>query len=140
MSQNSPFDPFDPTGMLKSMRDSSMDTWSKMMIELVNSDAYSQATGTMLDAWLSTSKPFRKLLEAVMTQVLTNFNMPTRSDVISLAERLVNIEMRLDDLDARLDETQRAMRPLALPSPSSGGEVMVRGAAEPKPSLTENQS
>ena len=109
MSQNNEtFNPFDPTGMFKSMRDANMDAWSKMMIQLVNTDAYAKATGAMLDAWLTTSAPFRKALETAMTQVLTNLNMPTRADVISLAERLTNIEMRLDDLEAKLDESLRA--------------------------------
>jgi hypothetical protein len=102
-----PFNPFDPTGMWKTMRDSNMDAWSKMMIQLVNTEAYAQATAAMLDAWLSSSAPFRKALEMATTQALINLNMPTRGDVISLAERLTNIELRLDDLEARLDESQR---------------------------------
>lgn len=117
MSQkNDQFNPFDPTGMLKNMRDSSMDTWSKMMVQLVNTEAYSQATGAMLDTWLATSMPFRKALESTMTQVLTNLNMPTRSDVVNLAERLTNIELRLDDLDAKFDDLQRAARKPAAPA------------------------
>ena len=104
------FNPFDPTGMFRHMRDTSMDSWSKMMIQLVNTDAYAQATGAILDAWLSTSAPFRKLLETTMTQVLTNLNLPTRADVTGVAERLTNIEMRLDDLEAKLGENQRATR------------------------------
>jgi len=105
MSQtNDTFNPFDPTGMFKGMRDASMDNWSKTMIQFVNSDAYAQATGTMLDAWLSSSSVFRKLIEASVTQVLTSLNMPTRADITSLAERLTNIEKRLDDLDAKLEK------------------------------------
>jgi hypothetical protein len=108
MSQtNDHFNPFDPTGMLKTMRDTNMEAWAKMMIELVNTEAYAQATAVMLDTWLSTSIPFRQAIEAAATQVLVNLNMPTRADVISLAERLTNIEMRLDDLEAKLDEVQR---------------------------------
>jgi len=50
MSQtNGTFDPFDPTGMFKSMRDAGMDTWSKSMIQLVNTEAYAQASAVMLD-------------------------------------------------------------------------------------------
>src|SRR4051812_22386913 len=104
MSQsNGSFDPFDPTGMLKSMRDMSTDAWSKMMIQFVNTDAYAQATGASLNAWLSTSAPFRKALDTALTQALANACMPSRADVIGLAERLTNIEMRLDDLEAKLD-------------------------------------
>jgi BMFP domain-containing protein YqiC len=120
------FNPFDPTGMLKTMRDSSMDAWSKMMIQMVNTEAYAQATATMLDAWLSTSAPFRKAIETAMTQVLTNLNMPTRGDVISLADRLTNIEMRLDDLEAKLEEMQHAANGAAARRPR-------------KPSTPENQ-
>jgi hypothetical protein len=109
MSQNSEtFNPFDPTAMFKEMRDASMDAWAKVMIEVVNSEAYAEATGATLDAWLSSSGPFRKVLENSMTQVLTNLNLPTRDDVTRLAERLTNIEMRLDDLDAKLDQTLRS--------------------------------
>jgi hypothetical protein len=115
-NKNDSFNPLDPTGMFKNMRDSSMDAWSKMMVQLVNTEAYSQATGAMLDTWLTTSAPFRKALESTMTQVLTNLNMPTRGDITSLAERLTNIEMRLDDMEARMEETQRAAKkPAAKP-------------------------
>jgi hypothetical protein len=106
--QTNDFNLFDPTGMLKNMRDTSMDAWSKMMIQFVNTEAYSQATASMLDAWLSTSAPFHKSLESAMAHALSNVNMPSREDIISLAERLTNIEMRLDDLEAKLEETQHA--------------------------------
>ena len=46
------FNPFDPTGMFKVVRDTYMESWSKMMIQLVNTEAYAQSTGAMLDAWL----------------------------------------------------------------------------------------
>jgi polyhydroxyalkanoic acid synthase PhaR subunit len=106
---------FDPFGAWKNMRDLGMDAWSKMMIQLVNSEAYAKATSAMLDTWLTTSAPFRKAIESTMTQVLTQLNMPTRTDVTGLAERLTHIEMRLDDLEAKLDE-----RPRSEPKATSG--------------------
>jgi polyhydroxyalkanoic acid synthase PhaR subunit len=99
---------FDPFAAWKNMRDTGMDSWSKMMIQLVNNDAYAQASGAMLDAWLTSSAPFRKTIESAMTQVLMQLNMPTRTDITSLAERLTHIEMRLDDLQAKLDERPRS--------------------------------
>jgi len=114
-SNNDTFNPFDPTGMFKEMRDSSMDAWAKMMVDIVNTDAYSEATGGMLDAWLTSSGPFRKVIENSMTQAITNLNLPTRDDVTRLAERMTSIEMRLDDIEAKLDES------LAKTRKSSGG-------------------
>ncbi len=116
------FNPFDPAGVFKTMRDANMEAWSKMMIQLVNTEAYAQATGAMLDSWLTASAPFRKALELAMTQVLTNLNMPTRADIITLAERLTNIEIRLDDLEASLDETHRAAHKAASPKTRSNTE------------------
>ena len=116
--KNETFNPFDPTGMFKTMRDSGMDAWSKVMIQLVNTEAYAQATAAMLDAWLTSSGPFRKAVESAMTQALVNLNMPTRADITSLAERLTNIEMRLDDLDAKLEDGRHGAAP---PAPAPKG-------------------
>ena len=98
--------PLDPFGLMRTMRDANMDTWSTFMQQFVNSDEYAQASGAMMDTYFTTSEPLRRALAQVMTQVLAQLNMPTREDVISLAERLTNIEMRLDDLDARLVSMQ----------------------------------
>jgi len=116
-----PLDPFDTwTAMrdagLKSwtaMRDANLEALSKMLIDLVNSEAYSQATSQWLDTYLTLSQPFQRVIETTMTQALTRLNMPVRTEVISLAERLTNVEMRLDDLDAKLDDIQRAIKALA---------------------------
>jgi hypothetical protein len=101
---NNEFNPFDPTGMLKEMRDANMDGWAKMMSEFVNTEAYAESTGAMLDAWLTTSGPLRKVMEKSMAQAMAEVNFPSRDDITRLADRLTNIEMRLDDLDAKLDE------------------------------------
>jgi hypothetical protein len=105
--------PFDPAGIFKSMRDSSMEAWAKMMVQLVNTDAYSEATAHMLDAWLTASSPFREGLEKSMTKALADLNLPSRADIISMAERMTNIEMRLDDLEAKLDDLLRNPRKAA---------------------------
>jgi len=99
----------------KSMRDTSLDNWSKMMIDTVNSDEYSHTSGQWLDTYLTLSQPFRRLIDVMMTQVLTNLNMPVRSDVTSIAERLINIETRLDDQDAKLDEILKAIKANSTP-------------------------
>ena len=119
---NSEFNPFDPTGVLKQMRDSGLDAYAKVMVELVNSEAYAEAQGAMLDAWLSNSAPFRKAMESATSQNLASMNMPSRDDITRLAERLTNIEMRLDDMDAKLDEAIRQQSSSAKKSKSSKGE------------------
>ena len=107
MSEKSNGDqPYDPFEAWRSLRDANMDAWAKMMIEGVNSDAYAKATGAMLDSYLTASGPFREMLEKTMVRALEQLSMPSRSDFVSLAQRLTNIEMRLDDLDAKLDRPE----------------------------------
>jgi hypothetical protein len=97
-------DAFDPFGVLKGMRDASLESWAKLMTQTVNTDAYAGATGAMLDASLIASEPFRKLIESAMSQALANLRLPSRDDLARLAEQLTHIEMRLDDMEAKLDE------------------------------------
>ncbi len=93
----------DPTAAFREMRDTYLDAWSKTMVDAVNTEAYAKATGIMLDTYLMASSPFRETLEKVMLQTLQQLSMPSRADFASLAERLTNVEMKLDDLDAKLD-------------------------------------
>jgi len=95
--------PFDPMGAFRQMRDAYLDVWAKTMVDTVNTEAYAKATGGMLDAYLAVSSPFREAIEKAMLQVLQQLSMPSRADVIALAERFTNVEMRLDDMDAKLD-------------------------------------
>ena len=122
-----PLDPFETMTTLwetnlknwKSMRDTSLDSWSKRMIDTVNSDEYSRTTGQWLDTYLTLSQPFRRIIDLMMTQVLTGLNIPMRSDVTSLAERLTNIETRLDDQDAKLDDILSAIKAVSIQKPTT---------------------
>lgn len=93
----------DPFEQWRGMRDAYMESWAKTMVEGVNSEAYAQTSGAMLDACLSSSSPFREAMEKAMLEGLKQLSMPSRSDVISLAERMTNVERRLDDLEIKLD-------------------------------------
>jgi hypothetical protein len=98
---------FDPMESWRQMRDAYLDVWAKTMVETVNSEAYARATGTMLDAYLTVSSPFREAVEKAMLQALQQLSMPSRADFMSLAERLTNLELRLDDMDAKLDRMEK---------------------------------
>jgi hypothetical protein len=116
-----PFDAMDPW---RGVRDIYMDAWAKTMVDTVNSDAYAQATGAILDGYLTVSAPFREVLEKAMLKTLEQLAMPSRADVLSIAERMTNIEMRLDDLDAKLDAVhslfaQAGAAPRTKPGPAS---------------------
>ncbi|MGD0630287.1 MAG: hypothetical protein ABR987_13095, partial [Terracidiphilus sp.] len=76
---------------------------SKVMIDAVNSDEYAQASGAMLDGALTLTAPFRQALDKSMVMALQQLSLPSRQEVAALAQRFANMEMRLDDMDAKLD-------------------------------------
>lgn len=100
----------DPFGFWRSVRDANLDVWAKAMTNLVNTEAYAQAQGAYLDSYLALIGPVQKAVEQYLEESLARLQMPTREDVLSIAERMTNIEMRLDDLDARTDQMMHMLR------------------------------
>lgn len=94
------YDPFEP---FRGIRDAYLDNLSKAMIDAVNTEGYAKATGAMLDYYLTASSSFREAMEKTMRQTLEQLSLPSRQEVAGLAERFTNVEMRLDDMDAKLD-------------------------------------
>jgi hypothetical protein len=115
-NQNDGFDPTDPVGAWRTMRDANLDAWAKGMATMVNTESFSKALGIQLDTMLATSAPFQKVVSQYMETYLAQASMPSRAEIISLAQRMTGIEMRLDDMDARLDDILFAVRALALPA------------------------
>jgi hypothetical protein len=95
--------PFDPLESFRGLRDIYLDTMAKAMVEAVNTESYAKASGAMLDTTLTMSAPLREGLEKSMLQVLEQLSLPSRQDIVALAERFTNLEMCLDDMDAKLD-------------------------------------
>ena len=106
----------DPMAAFGEVRDSYLNAWAKATVDVVNTEAYAKASGQMLDTYLSASSPFREVMEKTMIQALQQLNMPSRADVISLAERLTNVEMKLDDIDAKLDKLTELRKQPATPA------------------------
>ena len=141
---------FDPFSQWQTVRDRGMESWSKMMTEFVHSDEYAAASAQWLDTYLALSKSFQNLMDEAMTQTLSQYKVPSTDDLTRLAERLWNVELKLDDLDARMDQVLGLLNELAarpVPSeppppapsprpPTPVAEVPV-AVAEPKPAKVE---
>ena len=96
--------PHDPFEAFRGMRDAYLGAMAKTMTEAVNTEGYAQATGAMLDTYLTVSAPAKEALDRSMLQALEQLSLPSRTDMLNLAERFTNIEMRIDDMDAKLDQ------------------------------------
>jgi hypothetical protein len=127
--------PVDPFEQFRSMRDAYLDGMAKVMVDAVNTEAYAQASGAMLENSLKVSAPFREAMEKSMLQVLQQLSLPSRQDFAVLADRFTNLEMRLDDMDAKLDRIEKqtsAGRPVTKEEPVKASDSTVKAQA-PKP-------
>lgn len=110
MSQKNGFDLNDPVGNLRKARDATLDAWAKAMIDLVNTETFARWVGATLDSYLIASAPLQTLIDTSMKTSLARLNMPSRDELTTLARRITNIEMRLDDLDVKVDQLGHALR------------------------------
>ncbi len=119
----------DPFEAFRKMRDTYVEGMSKVMIDAVNTEQYAQATGAMLNNYLTLSAPFREALDKAMIMALEQFSLPSRQQVTALAERFTDFEMRLDDLDAKLDRIIELSS--VAPTPPSGASTAGRRPPAP---------
>jgi hypothetical protein len=127
---------FDPIESMRGLRDIYLDAMAKTMVETVNSEAYAKASGAMLDTTLTMSAPVREGMEKTMVQALQQLSLPTRQDILGLAERLTNLEMRLDDMDAKIDLLVAAAQALVsaanhAPQPAAPAQSVNQPASAP---------
>jgi hypothetical protein len=134
MSQNATggFDPNDPFGTWRTIRDANLDAWAKGMTSMVNTEVFAKAIGLQLDSLLAASAPIQNMVNQYTETYLAQMNMPSRGEVVSLAARLTNIELRLDDMQAQLDDVLAAIHGLAS-SVAAGPEA---AADEAKPAAS----
>jgi hypothetical protein len=125
----------DPMAPFREVRDAYMEAWSKTMVDAVNSEAYAKTSGAVLDGYLTASSPFREALEKAMVQALQQLSMPSRADFVSLADRMTNVEMKLDDMDAKLDHLETYLKN----SPTPTRRNQRRAAAAPKKNERKNR-
>jgi hypothetical protein len=121
----------DLTEKMRELRDAYLEIWSKHLIETVNSESYAEASGAALNSYLNASAPFKEPAAQAMLQTLQQLHMPTSADFAGLAGRFTNVEMQLDNLDAKLDRVEKM---LAGMKAAGTAEASVRQPkATPKP-------
>lgn len=131
MSQtpNDGFDPNDPIGTWRTIRDANLDAWAKSMAAFTNTEVFAKAIGMQMDTLLASTAPVQKTVHDYMETYLAQVNMPSRSEVVNLASRMTNIELRLDDMQAQLDDILAALRTVAQQAAHANGTA----EAEPVP-------
>jgi len=93
----------DPFAQMFQFYDNFQKSWSGVASETVSSKGFAESMGQQLESSLDTMTLFRNQFGDMMEQYLQQMSLPTRKDVVSLGKRLTQLEMTMDDLDAKLD-------------------------------------
>ena len=103
-TENSEKAQVDPFANVVEFYDNWTKAWAKSMSEMVASprmaETMAQQTEGSLDFWSVVNKQVSEAME----QYLQRMSLPTHGEIMSLAQQLTAVEMRLDDMEAKLDE------------------------------------
>ncbi|MCI0417842.1 MAG: hypothetical protein L0312_01250 [Acidobacteria bacterium] len=100
----------EPFSQMFQFYDSFAKSWSDAMSKAVSSKSFAESMGRQIENNLDTMTLMRRQMGDLIEQYLQQMSLPTRNDVINLSERLTNLEMSVDDLDAKLDELLRLLK------------------------------
>jgi hypothetical protein len=115
---------------MRGVRDSTMEDVAKATLAWTSSDAYQAINAAISKPTLMAAAMFRRATESAMADVLANLNIPSRTEVLALSQRLTRIEMALDDVGAGMDQIRRASgRPQRPPARGRDGTGAGRAVA-----------
>lgn len=102
----------DPFGQMIEFYEAWTKAWAQAMSEVVANKSFAETLGEQVETNLEALSVMRSQVDEAMHQYLGQMNLPSRKEVVSLAERLTRIEMALDDVDAKLDHTLDRLKEL----------------------------
>lgn len=95
-----------------------LDTTSKGLENVMGTEAYGAMVSKFFQEQLAWQDKAAKATNPQIDAALRAINLPSRSQIDRLFERLVGIEERLDDLETDARQIRRTLRKMAEPSPT----------------------
>ncbi|HSD52427.1 MAG TPA: hypothetical protein VLG48_13565 [Candidatus Methylomirabilis sp.] len=87
----------------KKFMDDSVEAWSKVLGEAMQTEGFAAAMGKFLEQYLNTVGPMRKALHSSSEEFLRNMNLPSRKQITDLAGQVVSLEIRTEALEERIE-------------------------------------
>lgn len=100
--------------------------WNEFFNQIMGTEEFSRSLGRNLDVFLH----FQKTMNEAMGSWYMTMNVPTRTDILALGDRLLAIENRLAAVEAEL-AAQRSARDGAADAASAGGRPRPRRTKRP---------
>jgi polyhydroxyalkanoate synthesis regulator phasin len=94
----------DPFAHMIQFYDAMSKTWAKAMSDAVTSESFAKSMAEQMESNMEIFGQMRRQMGEMMEKSLEQMNLPTRKELVKLAEHLTRLEMAMDDLDAKLDQ------------------------------------
>ncbi len=91
-------EPIDPIAAWRDWMNQSERQWNSFLNEAMATDEFSRSMGRGMDMFLNAQGQMNEALG----RILTSMNIPTRTDVMAIADRLASIEERLLSIEMQL--------------------------------------
>jgi polyhydroxyalkanoic acid synthase PhaR subunit len=88
----------DPFQMWRDWISNSERQWNEFFNQMMGTDEFGRSMGRFMDAYLETQRNFGE----AFGRYFSSMNLPTRTDVLTLSNRLTEIEERLTAIEALL--------------------------------------
>ena len=108
--------PPDPLTMWRNMAAQAEEQWNTYLNQAMGTDAFAVAMGRSMEGFLGMQAQLAQTFE----RTLKAWNVPTRTDIVALGQRLSDIEERLDHMAALMvrDDDDDELRPRAVRRPA----------------------
>lgn len=91
---------FNPMELWKDMYNQSESYWSNVLDEKMKEEYFSEWMGKVLEMNLQFKKTLNETTEGYLSQV----NLPTQNDLANIASLVVNVDSKVDNLEALVEE------------------------------------
>jgi hypothetical protein len=100
--------PVDPAALHKFL-DESLEMWTKALADIMGGEEYATAMGQLLSQNLAIQGAVKKAMEPYLEETLKAFNLPSRKQVLGVAEQLKTVESRIEGLEDRFDDLRAVL-------------------------------
>src|SRR3989442_8697860 len=112
----------------KQFLDHSIEAWSRMLGQAMNTDGFAQLLGRYLDQWLVTTAPIKKAADQQIEAALQTLNMASRTQLTAGARPIVELGERVERVEdaggagaRKIDDVLRAVPKRAAGRGHQGG-------------------
>lgn len=87
--------------------------WSRVLEQTMGTEAFAQVLGRQLDASLTAAGPAKKAADQQAEASLASLGMPSRSQVIGVAQQVAQLEEKVEGVEDRLDAVVKKLDEIA---------------------------